>query len=458
MKVWIEVELHSNGESFYDIKDCLWLSFNSFNEEWIKMSEEYYRSTIEFNFMPIGLDKKEFNRISDYLKDKRERFNLKLNWGRPQFTWTHLHLFETSSFRRNRLLKWVLSFIKDNFDGLSKGSKERLLLAHQLWGFYDHKVTNGEWINIIRGNGFNITNYSLSYDKPKYSPVIKSPAIEGWKPLSTEIRCIPNEYIFNGKAYELCREIENGELYRREPLEAIDFFKFLIKDLRWQEVVIPSLFHNSNVDLLDHEGIIRLINQHWSEAVFGYSSICNWWNLRNVCSRFNSFKEELKKFRLINQRLIFKNINLLLNLFNEHSFNKAKFGEIKDYINQFDNDEFSNNYSWRSSELVRIPRFSTEMIIDFIKDINSEEKVTIINNLLISLEWRIIWNDLRRLCEYENSLTVEGDTGEVVGLIPNTFSDTLVELRNNCLIPNNSFTGQFSYMRDYSNININDDE
>ena len=464
MKVWIEVELHSNKRSYSDIASHLWLSFNSFNEEWIKMSEEYYRSTIEFNFMPIGLDKKEFDRIADYLKEKREYFNLKLNWDRPQFTWTHLHLFETSSFRKNRLLKWVLSFIKDNFDGLSWGSKERLLLAHQLWGFYDHNQLSGEWANLVRVNWFNLTNYSLCYAKPKYSPVIKSLAIEGWKPLSTEIRCIPNEYIFNGKAYELCKEIENGELYKRKPLEAKDFFKFLIEDLRWQAVITPSIFPNSWVNLLRIMEVRWLVEQHWCEAVYGYSRVCEWWTLREVCRNFGTFRGEVKRFRLINQRIIFENIKLLLNVFTEKSFIELEFTKIRNYVHRFDNDAFSGVNS--SQELdycsTRLPWFSAEIIIDFITNINNEEKVIIITNLLISLEWGIDWDDVDKLTTYrEGLLTEQWEVSDNVAapLSSRALEDAITEMRNTRVNPirEGSLLEPTDFMASYIN-NLNNDE
>lgn len=231
MKIWIEVELYSLCYDYYDIASKEELSFTEFktyNNLWIKMSKEYYTWTIEYNFYPFDYTEWLINETKDYLNKQINRYSLFINNSSPAFVGTHIHFFDKKLMPKKKLLNWVLSFILENKEFISKQWLFRLICAHQLWAYWNIK-NNRIWEKL-----FTELYYKpilLDTNKPKYVPIFSSKATLEWKPKSLEIRCIPNDFIFNWKLIDLLDEIETKDIFKRDFIEYEFFFNELIKEL-----------------------------------------------------------------------------------------------------------------------------------------------------------------------------------------------------------------------------------
>jgi hypothetical protein len=247
MRIWIEVELNSFkwlNES--EIAQDNWFSFNSFERyDWlsipIKMSNEYYQSTIEYNFFPFN-PKDNYNlfwEIKDFLGHQMAEYWLGINWMSPAFTGTHIHIFN-KYIPKKKLLLWTINFIADNIDKISNVSLVRLLFAHQLWGNYSYK-NNDEWFNFIRDYWTLDVNYRNLRSKTKYNPVINSRAIDWWKPKSIEVRIIPNEFMIDWTINEYISQLESWELFNNNKITRVyDFYCILINKI--YPYIHPSTF------------------------------------------------------------------------------------------------------------------------------------------------------------------------------------------------------------------------
>lgn len=249
MKIWIEVEFKSHTLSSYGIKKGMWLDYEEFKDwEWlgdikVKMSEEYYSSTIEFNFSIFEYSPERMERVRHFLNEVKNRYNLHIsnNWG-VDFVGTHIHFFDENFINKNKniLLQKVLAYTARNLDGLNVSSYLRLAFAHQLWAHYsiNHQHFWKEWCNNV--NREVLYSSSLT-KKPKYSPIISSPATIKGKPRSLEIRIIPNEFIFDNRIDNLLSYITS----------------------RTTERITPSLFLNCVLSkLVDRNNISNNIRQY----------------------------------------------------------------------------------------------------------------------------------------------------------------------------------------------------
>lgn len=218
MRVGIEIELHSNGYDCDYIAQKEWLNFETFvnikwTDVWVKLSREYYTTTIEYNFTPFEVDEVKFLVIKDFIEKQIKKYNLEISVCWPAYVWTHIHIFDDNlhSARLSPFLNRTMWFIVNNLEWLNINSVDRLFRAHQLWGNYSHRNKHN-WLNFLKSIGHSPYIYNNCKDKPKYNPVIHSPAVEWWKPKSLEIRIIPNEYILNMKAYELMKWFKDKSL------------------------------------------------------------------------------------------------------------------------------------------------------------------------------------------------------------------------------------------------------
>ena len=238
MKIWIEVELHSNNLNQYSICEREWLRFDVFKdltpEIWIKMSEEYYNETIEYNFTPFNHNKELLLDVANYLDWQIKKYNLELSNHRPAYVWMHIHIFDKSKLRisKSKLLLKLLSFLAENLDWLDYNSKIRLINAHQLWTYWSHR-NHHEWKNAISNFWLDTYCYNDYSRKLKYAPIISSPATRRGKPASLEIRLLPNEFLFNGKRLELLDEIQTKKIYEREDMTFTEFAKAVYNNINW---------------------------------------------------------------------------------------------------------------------------------------------------------------------------------------------------------------------------------
>lgn len=232
LKIWLETELYWGGVDFPEVAENSWLSLDKFKtKNWIKvkLSEEYYSNTIEYNF-GITDEEEEFDKQVQYLEKEKNKYDLALNSSWPQFVGTHIHLFDDKFIKRwynkDKLLLSILWFILKNKDCLSNLSINRLVSWHQLWSHYSYKRDN-DWYRLVWS--FNrIYYYENSSSKPKYQPIIKSKATDAGKPTSLELRLIPNEYVFNWKLKELLGLIESEEIFEYKIDDYLDFFRKLL--------------------------------------------------------------------------------------------------------------------------------------------------------------------------------------------------------------------------------------
>lgn len=236
-QVWYEVELDSQHYWEAEIAHELWLSFDSFNKIkghnlMIKMSREYYHSTIEFNFIKEPFSVNLHNKTKKFINAVMKKYDLTVYGNSPSFVWTHIHFFRSwlNNESTDTILKIVLWFIIENINDLHKQSVERIVCSHQLWWNYAHW---NKMISDILGAelGKSFAYPEQSRNRPKYRPVIHSPRSTTWKLRSTEVRMIPTEFILNDKVLEM---IERLKVWGPIPNEDIpSLYLKLVKHYKW---------------------------------------------------------------------------------------------------------------------------------------------------------------------------------------------------------------------------------
>lgn len=204
-QIGYEIELDSSRYSETDIARRMKINFKEFihNKKYnlsIKMSKEYYSSTIEFNFLKEKFTKNLHNKIKFFTKGVMKDYGLKVYWSSPSFVGTHIHFFRSNLHGEptETILKIVMGFILENIDDLHLNSLQRIVTSHQLWGNYACNNTIIETI-LMDTLGLRFQYRENSASRPKYQPVIHSPRSRVGKLRSTEIRLIPTEFILNDK-------------------------------------------------------------------------------------------------------------------------------------------------------------------------------------------------------------------------------------------------------------------
>lgn len=236
-QVWYEIELDSQNISERSVAEHLWLDFATFKKtKWhslmIKMSHEYYNSTIEFNFLKEKFTLNLHKKIKKFTNFVMKKFNLNVYWTAPSFVWTHIHFFRSglNTVSPDKILKITLWFILDNIDDLHIKSLERLIRSHQLWWHY---ACNNPVISELLQKWIwkNFSYPEQSRNRPKYRPVIHSPRSTTWKLRSTEIRFIPTEFILNDKVLDLFNRLDNLSPVPNEDIPVL--YNNLIKIYKW---------------------------------------------------------------------------------------------------------------------------------------------------------------------------------------------------------------------------------
>lgn len=235
-QVGYEVELDSQWPSENRIADELWLNFKDFLMKdkfslMIKMSKEYYGSTIEFNFIKEKFSLNLHRKIKRFVTEVMNDYWLRV-WGMaPSFVWTHIHFFRSwlENQSTDTILKIVLKFILDNIEDLHINSIERVICSHQLWGHY---ACNNDIISQILSEELwrRFSYPDQSRNRPKYRPVIHSPRSTTWKLRSTEIRLIPTEFILNDKVLDLFKRLESLSPMPNEDIPTL--YRNLIKEYK----------------------------------------------------------------------------------------------------------------------------------------------------------------------------------------------------------------------------------
>ena len=280
MRIWVEVELRSHDLDQYEVMNNNGLSFHEFSSIWtvgVKMSEEYYRHTIEYNFTPFIHSNNLMRDVTNFLGEEMDKHSLSLNCEWPAYVWTHIHIFEEDmlSLNKPRLLKVILSFIQDNMGDLSFDSKMRLLNGHQLWTYWSHN-NDHKWINILHKYWLNPEFYDHNSNKKKYSPIISSRATRTGKPKSVEIRIVPNEFLFNWKLNQMLDEIKSGAIYERDKVDVDVFIKALCENLGMEKEEYYPFWNIPEIHFDDDifEGEIE--NVSWPEWIYANEFNLSW--------------------------------------------------------------------------------------------------------------------------------------------------------------------------------------
>lgn len=213
-QVWYEVELDSQDKSQDFICKAMMLSFDEFklppsHDILVKMSKEYYNSTIEFNFMKEVFSDVLHWKVKRFINAVIWKFKLRVYWNAPAFVWTHIHFFRShlDKVDSDIILRILLSFIYQNIWDLHLNSIQRVVCSHQLWWYYVH---NNPIIGEIRARVLwdSFLFQDTSRWRPKYVPVLRSPRSTTGKMRSTEIRLIPTEFLLNDKILLFFKDLE----------------------------------------------------------------------------------------------------------------------------------------------------------------------------------------------------------------------------------------------------------
>lgn len=215
MKVGIEIEVHSDNNSYYTIADKEWLNFETFvNKNWLKvmMSKEYYDSTIEYNFEAHEYSPRYIQQVRDFIQWQIDKYNLKLTTNWPGYVWMHIHIFDLKIRKIwcKKILETTMNFIDKYYDTLPCSSQERLFLSHQLWRNYSYNDWD-DYLNYLENEWYNMAYPDYNQNKKKYNPCILSNRSAKGKPRSIEIRILPNEFLMDWNIVYLMDQIKDWD-------------------------------------------------------------------------------------------------------------------------------------------------------------------------------------------------------------------------------------------------------
>jgi len=152
------------------------------------------------------------------------------------------------------LLRKIIIFFAYNLD-VNKDSNsfydyERIVRSHSLWRFFDSSRMDNALQTNMNYFGFDYYNFSGGTDKPKYAPVIWSlPNAETGKPLSLEIRIIPNSFLMGGKLQiSLIKEIE--VLLNNRILRTSEEYKKLLFEIKEMHFALCSTLIRKDTGIL----------------------------------------------------------------------------------------------------------------------------------------------------------------------------------------------------------------
>lgn len=209
----------------------------------LEIDSEYYDNQVEFKSVPgIGLD--SFGAFRDGVKDMLLSTPLGKPFAlSPSFVGTHFHLFfededgtpvsEVSRYGKSLAVhltylevakffrEWV-NLVPTTNNGILefneyksaflktplKAELERVLTSNNVSKYFDHRHMGSVMRDQLNAKGFSYAYSNIGNDRPKYQPVIWSYARPGGKPLSFEVRLLPNAYFFLKKEEEFKAFVE----------------------------------------------------------------------------------------------------------------------------------------------------------------------------------------------------------------------------------------------------------
>lgn len=142
----------------------------------------------------------------------------------PDFVGTHIHLFKNYSPTNAgtlqvtaRVFKEMKEFWHSQYQNqdiaplIRKAELKRLTTSNNLLKFFDYAIMGSVLSEMAHKNGINFQYRDIGYNRPKYCPVIWSPALGG-KEFSLELRFISNTYFLMAptrQIKELVTDVEN---------------------------------------------------------------------------------------------------------------------------------------------------------------------------------------------------------------------------------------------------------
>lgn len=215
---WIETELCINNLEDYEKEEILSSTNNKYTEYngiMVCKDNEFYNSQVEYKMFP-----KPFSTWNTSIETWKKFIQEKIkDWfliNGTDWVGTHIHFFlrkedgKPLSFMYNvkvpiihYMMKKLLVHLAslEYNDKVAKLEIERIVRSHSIWRWFDKEVMG----DVLRHNmqlfGFDYRNFSNGTSKKKYQPVLWSfPSAETWKPLSLELRMIPNSYLLNSSS------------------------------------------------------------------------------------------------------------------------------------------------------------------------------------------------------------------------------------------------------------------
>jgi len=215
MKIGIEIELHSNNFTYFDIAAEEWLNFETFKPKdglMVMMSKEYYESTIEYNFEAHTYSPLYIKKVISFINKQIDKYKLSITNKWPWYVWMHIHIFDLK-YRKDwtdLLLQTTMNYLDEHLDNIHKSSFERLIRSHQLWRNYMYNEWD-EYLNVLYDYDIPMWYPDYNQDNKKYNPVIISNRSNKGKPRSIEIRLLPNEILLDNSIIYLLERIQKQE-------------------------------------------------------------------------------------------------------------------------------------------------------------------------------------------------------------------------------------------------------
>jgi len=249
--------------------------------------QEYYKNQIEFNIGWSSIEFENLHKFIDVIPD-----HLAMTWQEPAYVGTHVHMIIKDNIKTiSRRLCWkkykvflaLLKFLNNYFDkainilytNTARESMERSRNKyHQLLANELKRIINNHNINIYRDRKifkreltktkhaitrleYHYTNWS---NKPKYQPMLRASATSTGKPLTLEIRSIPNMVALSKHMPTLILEIQRALNSKKKV---------------WETSTIRSLIHDERKSLC-HKYKALIIDAP-SSSLPSLEEITMWW-------------------------------------------------------------------------------------------------------------------------------------------------------------------------------------
>lgn len=183
----------------------------------MELDKEYYKDQVEFKIRALPYSKTDLLRARYAIKDFANDPVVWLIGNAPAYVWTHLHFWTTWEYPHLLKLRWTLFILEFFCEWFEKNIQrnncmlqrlayfelQRMLFNHNIWHYLDIELMGWKMVELLNSSFNKWYSYMWWAHRPKYQPIVFSPANDSGKPETLEVRAIPNTWYLTAEENEL---------------------------------------------------------------------------------------------------------------------------------------------------------------------------------------------------------------------------------------------------------------